>query len=164
MAKRFCAATNGTMCFCSVWFHLGLRTFYLIERRKKIKKSLSLVLALLICLRCVGCGSSTAGTDSNGQEVAAELPKNVQMYVPGATAETNFGSVTVMDAAFTTNKTAVVSDISGIGSVTLAPLKTKDVFVYIPCAKEVSTELDKYLSVVFTSNYSGYENFEFIIR
>lgn len=61
-------------------------------------------------------------------------------------------------------QTAVVSDMASIGSVTLAPLTTKDVIVYMPCAKEISTELDKYLIVVFTSNYSGYENLEFIIR
>lgn len=61
-------------------------------------------------------------------------------------------------------QTAVVSDMAGIGSVTLQPLTTKDVTVYMPCAKEVSTELGKYLIVVFTSNYSGYENLEFIIR
>lgn len=62
------------------------------------------------------------------------------------------------------SQTAVVSDMMSIGSVTLAPLTTKDVIVYMPCAKELSTELDKYLIVVFTSNYSGYENYEFIIR
>lgn len=61
-------------------------------------------------------------------------------------------------------QTAVVSERASIGSVTLAPLTTKDVIVYMPCAKEVSTELDKYLIVVFTSNYSGYENLEFTIR
>lgn len=61
-------------------------------------------------------------------------------------------------------QTAVVSDMASIGSVTLAPLATKDVVVYMPCAKEVSTELDKYLIVVFSSNYCGYENLEFIIR
>lgn len=61
-------------------------------------------------------------------------------------------------------QTAVVSDMASIGSVTLAPLTTKDVIVYMPCAKEISTELDKYLIVVFTSNYSGYENLEFTIR
>lgn len=61
-------------------------------------------------------------------------------------------------------QTAVVSDMASIGSVTLAPLATKGVTVYIPCAKEVSTDVEKYLIVVFTSNYSGYENFEFVIR
>lgn len=66
-----------------------------------MKKALSLVLALLICLGCVGCGGSSANAEPTIQE-AAELPKNIQMYVPGITIETNFGSVTVMDAAFTT--------------------------------------------------------------
>lgn len=59
---------------------------------------------------------------------------------------------------------AAVADMSSIGAVTLAPLSSKDVTVYIPCAREVSTQLEKYLIVVFTSNYSGYENFEFTIR
>lgn len=62
------------------------------------------------------------------------------------------------------SQTAVVSDTASVGSVTLAPLTTKEVVVYMPCAREVSTELDKYLIVVFTSNYSGYENYEFVIR
>ena len=62
------------------------------------------------------------------------------------------------------SQTAVVSGMASIGAVTLAPLTTKDVIVYMPCAKEVSTELDNFLIVVFTSNYSGYENYEFIIR
>lgn len=66
-----------------------------------MKKVISLVLVLLICLSCVGCGGSSAETDPASQE-AAELPKNIQMYVPGTTIETDFGSVTVMDAAFTT--------------------------------------------------------------
>jgi len=61
-------------------------------------------------------------------------------------------------------QTAVVSDSMSVGSVTLAPLSTMDVIVYMPCAREVFTELDKYLMIVFTSNYSGYENFDFIIR
>lgn len=62
------------------------------------------------------------------------------------------------------SQTAVVSDTASIGAVTLAPLTTKDVIVYMPCAKEISSELEKYLIVVFTSNYSGYENLEFTIR
>lgn len=66
-----------------------------------MKKTLLMILALLICFGCVGCGGSASGTDSSGQAAAAELPKNVQMYVPGTTIETDFGSVTVMDAAFT---------------------------------------------------------------
>jgi len=65
-----------------------------------MKKTLSLLLVLVLCLGCSGCGASGSSEDS-GQEVAAELPKNIQMYVPGTTIETDFGSVTVMDAAFT---------------------------------------------------------------
>lgn len=59
---------------------------------------------------------------------------------------------------------AVVGGSSSVGAVTLAPLSSKDVTVYIPCAREVSTQLDRELIVVFTSHYCGYENFEFIIR
>lgn len=62
------------------------------------------------------------------------------------------------------SQTAVVSDMASIGEVSLAPLSTKEVTVYLPCAKEVSENQDKHLLVIFTSNYSGYENFEFIIR
>lgn len=61
-------------------------------------------------------------------------------------------------------QTAVVSDMMSIGSVTLAPLTTKEVIVYMPCGKEISTALENNLIVVFTSNYSGYENLEFVIR
>lgn len=66
-----------------------------------MKKALSLVLTLLLCFSCIGCGASSADKNPESQE-AAELPKNIQMYVPGTTIETDFGSVTVMDAAFTT--------------------------------------------------------------
>ena len=59
---------------------------------------------------------------------------------------------------------AVVSDSASVGKVTLAPLSTKDVEVYIPCAKEVSEAVDKNLDVVFSSNYSGYEIYDFVIR
>lgn len=61
-------------------------------------------------------------------------------------------------------QSAVVSNSLSVGKVTLAPLATMEAQVYIPCAREVSEEMDKYLIVVFTSNYDGYENLEFIIR
>jgi len=61
-------------------------------------------------------------------------------------------------------QTAVVSDSASVGTVSLAPLSTKEVSVYIPCAKDVSENTDKYLIVVFTSQYGGYENLEFTIR
>ena len=66
-----------------------------------MKKALSLVLALFICLGCVGWGGSSANAESTIQE-AAGLPENIQMYVPGTTIETDFGCVTILDAAFTT--------------------------------------------------------------
>lgn len=61
-------------------------------------------------------------------------------------------------------KLAVVSAMASVGSVKQSPLTTNDVTVYIPCAKEVSTEYEKYLSVVFSVNYSGFEVLEFNIR
>ena len=65
-----------------------------------MKKVIPLILALLICLGCAGCGDSPSEADPAVQD-AAELPRNVQMYVPGTTVETDFGSITVMNAAFT---------------------------------------------------------------
>lgn len=62
------------------------------------------------------------------------------------------------------SQTAVVQDNASIGKLTLAPLVTKDVAVYIPCAKELSTDQEKNLSVIFSLNYSGYESLEFVIR
>ena len=62
------------------------------------------------------------------------------------------------------SQVAVISNMAGVGSARLAPLTTKDVTVYLPCSREISTEMDKHLMVVFTSNYGGYENLEFIIR
>lgn len=62
------------------------------------------------------------------------------------------------------SKLAVVSAMSSVGSVKQGPLATNDVTVYIPCAKEVSTEQEKHLSVVFSANYSSFEVLEFNIR
>jgi hypothetical protein len=59
---------------------------------------------------------------------------------------------------------AVVSDSASVGKVTLAPLSTKEVAVYIPCAREVSEAVEKNLDVVFSSTYSGYETYNFVIR
>lgn len=62
------------------------------------------------------------------------------------------------------SKLAVISAMAGVGTVNQSPLATNDITVYIPCAKEVSTEYEKYLSVVFSVNYSGFEVLEFNIR
>lgn len=87
-----------------------------------MKRIISLILVFVICLGCVGCGSST---DSNktGKELksAFEVPENVQMYAPGTTLKTDFGSITVMDAAFcekaqiyyTKNSTSSKTTING---------------------------------------------------
>jgi hypothetical protein len=64
-----------------------------------MKKMVSLALALLLCLSCVGCGAEKEGT---GNVTSVNLPKNVDMYAPEITIDTDFGTVTVMDAAFCT--------------------------------------------------------------
>lgn len=55
------------------------------------------MLALLLCLSCIGCGVS-GGDDA--QPGAVSVPKNVQRFTSGATIETDFGTVTVLEAAF----------------------------------------------------------------
>lgn len=87
-----------------------------------MKRIISLILVFVICLGCVGCGSST-DSDQTGkqQESAFEIPENVQMYAPGTTLKTDFGSITVMDAAFcekaqiyyTKNSTSSKTTING---------------------------------------------------
>ena len=62
------------------------------------------------------------------------------------------------------SQVAVVSDMSSVGEVALAPLSAKEVTAYLPCAREVSQATDKNLIAVFTCNYSGYEILEFLIR
>lgn len=64
-----------------------------------MKKMVSLVLALLLCLSCIGCGGQK---ENDGQLTAVKLPKNVDIYTPGITVDTDFGTVTIMDAAFCT--------------------------------------------------------------
>ena len=60
-----------------------------------MKKALAILLALVICLGCAGCGK-----DSGSAVEALTLPKNMQMYAPGVSVSTSFGSITIMDAAF----------------------------------------------------------------
>ncbi|MBQ6720276.1 MAG: hypothetical protein IJN20_08025 [Oscillospiraceae bacterium] len=67
-----------------------------------MKRMLSMLLALLLCLGCAGCSSPDNGTEITGQTSHAEQTGDLQMYVPGTTIITDFGSVTVMDAAFCT--------------------------------------------------------------
>lgn len=62
------------------------------------------------------------------------------------------------------SEVAVMSSNRSVGQVVLAPLSTKDVTIYLPCAKDVSTNLEKHLMVVFTTNYGGQENLDFVIR
>lgn len=74
-----------------------------------MKKILSLILASTICLSCVACGGSGTKNEMVKQGTVVEpvkqssvyeLPKDIQMYVPGSSIKTDFGSITIMDAAF----------------------------------------------------------------
>lgn len=49
-------------------------------------------------------------------------------------------------------------------TISVTPLATIDVTLYIPCAKAVSEEADKPLVVTFISTYAGRESFDFLIR
>lgn len=63
-----------------------------------MKKAVSLILALAVCLSLCACGGS-AGTEQGGG-AAAPISRNVEMYAPMVTMKTDFGEVTVLDAAF----------------------------------------------------------------
>lgn len=66
-----------------------------------MKKMTLLLLVLVMCLSMCACGgdASSAGKGSTSDTNVA-LPKNVQMYAPGTTMDVDFGTVTIMDAAF----------------------------------------------------------------
>lgn len=66
-----------------------------------VKKWIAWILGVLISLNCVACGgSAVARTETERQGTAMVLAEDVQIYVPGTTLTTDFGSITVMDAAF----------------------------------------------------------------
>ena len=62
------------------------------------------------------------------------------------------------------SQAAVVYDMSSIGKVSLSPLVTMDMTIYLACARQVADNTDKILDVVFTSQYSGLETYPFAIR
>lgn len=62
------------------------------------------------------------------------------------------------------SQSAVVYDMSSIGSVTISPLVTMDVSIYISCARQVAVNTDKILDVVFTTQYTGPETYRFAVR
>lgn len=62
------------------------------------------------------------------------------------------------------SQSAVVYDMSSIGSVTISPLVTMDVTIYISCARQVAVNTDKILDVVFTTQYNGPETYRFAVR
>ena len=62
------------------------------------------------------------------------------------------------------SQSAVVYDMSSIGSVTISPLVTLDVTLYISCARQVAVNTDKILDVVFTTQYNGPETYRFAVR
>lgn len=82
-----------------------------------MKKILCLILALLLGLSCAACGGS--GKSDGGPASAAELPKNVQMYAPGTAVTTDFGTVTVLDAAFCTKAQIYYTKSSRSSKVTI---------------------------------------------
>lgn len=49
-------------------------------------------------------------------------------------------------------------------AINVAPLTEMDVMLYIPCAREVSTNSSNPLHIIFNSKYGGYESFEFVVR
>jgi len=62
------------------------------------------------------------------------------------------------------SQSAVVYDMSSIGSVTISPLVTMDVTIYISCARQVAVNTDRILDVVFTTQYDGPETYRFAVR
>lgn len=66
-----------------------------------MKKITSLLLVLVMCLSMCACGGNAPSVGKGDtSDTKAPLPKNVQMYTPGTTMDVDFGTVTIMDAAF----------------------------------------------------------------
>lgn len=69
-----------------------------------MKNIISLLLLFLLCLNCVACGegieqNQSADTDNLIEKLGGE-ENDVPVYVPGMMLETDFGGITVVDAAF----------------------------------------------------------------
>lgn len=62
------------------------------------------------------------------------------------------------------SQSAVVYDMSSIGKVSISPLVTMDMTIFLICSKQVEENTDKILDVVFTSDYNGLETYRFAIR
>lgn len=65
-----------------------------------MKKMTSLLLVLVMCLSMCACRGASSAEKGNTTDSNVALPKNVQMYAPGTTMDVDFGTVTIMDAAF----------------------------------------------------------------
>lgn len=70
-----------------------------------MKKAISLILALVLCLSLCACGgaskSGEANSDGRNETTGGGvLSEDVPMYTPMTSIETGFGEVTVLDAAF----------------------------------------------------------------
>lgn len=69
--------------------------------KKRIAFVLTLCLALTMCLSLCACGETAPAADGTApKKSSAVVPKKAPMYVPGSVMETDFGSITVLDAAF----------------------------------------------------------------
>ena len=62
------------------------------------------------------------------------------------------------------SQSAVVYDMSSIGKVSISPLVTMDMTIFLICSKQVEENTDKILDVVFTSDYKGIETYRFAVR
>ena len=62
------------------------------------------------------------------------------------------------------SQSAIVYDMSSIGKVSISPLVTMDMTIFLICSKQVEEKTDKILDVVFTSDYNGIETYRFAIR
>ena len=62
------------------------------------------------------------------------------------------------------SQSAIVYDMSSIGKVSISPLVTMDMTIFLICSKQVEENTDKILDVVFTSDYNGIETYRFAIR
>ena len=62
------------------------------------------------------------------------------------------------------SQSAVVYDMSSIGKVSISPLVTMDMTIFLICSKQLEENTDKILDVVFTSDYNGIETYRFAIR
>ena len=66
-----------------------------------MNRMISLVLVFAMCLSLCACGNGASPTGENeSSSKIASFPENVPMYTSGIVVKTNFGEITVVDAAF----------------------------------------------------------------